>query len=200
MCFRNRATRAPQPFNSDPISLPMTHASSVIARDFSAASCMVWACMAVGLLACSGPSPEQQLAAAEAAAVEAAHDSTKLTHATNLLEGVISAQQDTPNASRALKSLAVLLQQRGDLEGAIAGYQRLLDLYPGSAEADEAQFMIAFIYEEHLGDFEAARKAYQAVIDNHPGTELAANAQRLLPNVGRAPEEWVNFQDDPAAP
>ena len=87
MCFRNRATRAPQPFNSDPISLPMTHASSVIARAFSAASCMVWACMAVGLLACSGPSPEQQLAAAEAAAVEAAHDSTKLTHATHLLEG-----------------------------------------------------------------------------------------------------------------
>ena len=60
--------------------------------------------------------------------------------------------------------------------------------------------MIAFIYEEHLGDFEAARKAYKAVVDNHPGTELAANAQRLLPNVGRAPEEWVNFQDDPASP
>ncbi len=158
--------------------------------------------LAVGLAAtaCSGPSAEQQLAAAEAAAVDAAHDSTRFDQASQLLESVVAAQATTPLAPRALKALAVLRQQRGDVQGAIATYGRLLEGYPASDDADEAQFMIAFIYEEHLGDFAAARKAYQAVIDNYPGTELAANAQRLLPNVGRPPEEWVNFQDDPSSP
>ena len=151
----------------------------------------------LGQVACSGPTPEEQLATAEAAAMDAAHDSTKFAQASNLLESVVAAQAQTPLAPRALKALAILRQQRGDIQGAISTYQRLLDGYAASDEADEAQFMIAFIYEEHLADLTAARDAYQAVIDNYPGTELAANAQRLLPNVGRPPEEWVNFQDDP---
>jgi outer membrane protein assembly factor BamD (BamD/ComL family) len=151
----------------------------------------------LALSACSSPTPQQQLATAEAAAQEAAHDGGKVVQAVALLEAVVAGHAETPEAPRALKALAMLRQQHGEMEGAISTYDRLLASYPASDEAVEAQFMTAFIYEEHLADFAAARQAYQKVIDNYPGTELAANAQILLPNVGRAPEEYVNFQDDP---
>ena len=55
--------------------------------------------------------------------------------------------------------------------------------------------MIAFIYEEYVRDIERARLAYQRVIDLYPNSELAASARHLLPNIGRNPEEWVEFQD-----
>ena len=64
-----------------------------------------------------------------------------------------------------------------------------------SEHGDEAQFMIAFIYEEYLGEPNRARSAYQLVIDRYPDSELAASAKQLLPHVGRNPEEWVHFQD-----
>ena len=44
------------------------------------------------------------------------------------------------------------------------------------------------------------RMNYQRVIANYPDSELAASARRLLPNVGRDPEEWVEFQDGTDSP
>ncbi|MYF93727.1 MAG: tetratricopeptide repeat protein [Gemmatimonadetes bacterium] len=79
-------------------------------------------------------------------------------------------------------------------------YERVLAEYPASEHGDEAQFMIAFKYEEHIRDLEQARRAYQRVIENYPDSELAASARHLLPNVGRAPQEWVQFHDEVAAP
>ena len=98
-------------------------------------------------------------------------------------------------APAALKNWAAVAQQKGDMQGAITLYERLLDEYPQSDLGDEAQFMIAFIYEEYLKDIEKARGAYQRVIDRYPNSELAASARQLLPHVGQSPEEWVRFQD-----
>ena len=81
------------------------------------------------------------------------------------------------------------------MEEAIGYYERLVADYPGSRFGVEAQFMVAFIYEEHLKDFDGARKAYELVIQNFPETELAASARRLLPHVGQDPEEWMQFKD-----
>ena len=99
-------------------------------------------------------------------------------------------------APAALKNWAAIVQQKGDMQGAINLYERLLNEYPQSDWGDEAQFMIAFIYEEYMNDVEKARGAYQRVIDRYPNSELAANAKQLLPHVGKSPEEWVRFQDD----
>ena len=95
----------------------------------------------------------------------------------------------------ALKNWAAIAQQKGDMQGAITLYERLLSEYPQSDLGDEAQFMIAFIYEEYMNDIEKAREAYQRVIDRYPNSELAASAKQLLPHVGKNPEEWVRFQD-----
>ena len=149
---------------------------------------------------CGEGGPEQLYAAAEGASRRAATDSAAVSEAVDLLASFLEQYPQHERAPESLKMLAMLVQQSGDMRGAIAHYERLLSTYPQSECADEAQFMIGFIYEEHLQDFDRARVAYQRVVDEYPGTDLATNAERLLPHVGRPAEEWVKFQDTTASP
>ena len=140
------------------------------------------------------------LADAEAAAQTAAQDSTSLREAAQRFSDFIERYPQHEAAPRALKMLAVLTQQQGDMAAAIAHYERLLREFAHSEYADDAQFMIGFVSEEYLGDPERAREAYRAVIDNHPDSDLAASARQLLPHVGKPPEEWVKFQETAKTP
>ena len=145
---------------------------------------------------CGQQSAEELFAAGEAAATDPATADQAVTHFTAFLEHF----GQSPRAPEALRKLAGLAQQQGKMQEAIGYYERVLAEYPASEHGDEAQFMIAFIYEEHIRDLEQARRAYQRVIENYPDSELATSARHLLPNVGRAPQEWVQFQDEAAAP
>ena len=135
-------------------------------------------------------------AAGEAAAADPATADQAIAHFTAFLERF----GQSPKAPEALRKLAALAQQQGKMQEAIGYYERVLAEYPDSGHGDEAQFMIAFIYEEYIRDLEKARRAYQRVIENYPDSELAISARHLLPNVGRTPQEWVQFQDEVAAP
>lgn len=143
------------------------------------------------LSGCGEQSPEELFAAGERAVAEA--DSRQ--QAGELFQQFLAKYPGHGLAPRALKQLAMLAQQDGQMDEAIALYERLLEEYAESDQADEAQFMIAFICEEYLGDLERARTAYRRVIERYPDSELAVSARRLLPNVGRDPEEWVEFQN-----
>jgi TolA-binding protein len=123
-----------------------------------------------------------------------------LDQAIGHFKAFLASHAEHPKAPEVLKKLAGLAQQQGQMQEAIGYYGRILDEYPDSGHGDEAQFMIAFIYEEYIRDIERARLAYQRVIDRYPESELAASARHLLPHVGRNPEEWVEFQDKTAAP
>lgn len=160
----------------------------------------VVALVAACLWGCGDASPDQLFLAAQQEARRAATDSTAWEGAVELVSEFVAAHPSHGKAPEALKALAMLVQQRGDMAGAIALYERLLREYPASDAADEAQFMIGFICEEHLGDFERARQAYGLVVERYPDSDLAENARRLLPNVGRPPEEWVRFQESPTSP
>jgi TolA-binding protein len=140
---------------------------------------------------CGQTRPEELFAAAEEAAAESASREQAVQQFTAFLERFAGHEL----APKALKRLAMIAQQQGDMRKAIAYYERLLLEYAACDQADEAQFMIAFIYEEYIKDLDQAREAYQRVIDNYPDSELAVSAQWLLPNVGRNPEEWVEFQN-----
>jgi outer membrane protein assembly factor BamD (BamD/ComL family) len=140
---------------------------------------------------CGEQSPEELLVDAEKAAADQATLDQAVVYYNDFLQRFAQHEK----APVALKQLAAIAQQKGDMQGAIALYERLLTEYPKSEYGDEAQFMIAFIYEEYLRDATKARNAYQLVIDRYPNSELAASAKQLLPNVGRNPEEWVRFQD-----
>ena len=158
------------------------------------------ALVAVCLWGCGDPSPDQLFTAVEAQARRAATDSTAWRGAVDLAEQFVAAHGAHARAPEALKTLAMLIQQRGDMSGAIARYEQLLRDYPDSDVADDAQFMIGFICEDYLGDFERARQAYKLVVERYPESELAENARCLLPNVGRPPEEWVTFQKGTETP
>lgn len=150
-------------------------------------------------IACSQETPEQAMAAAETAA-QAAADSTALNLAAERFGDFLERYPRHESAPKALRMLAMITQQEGDMRGAIGHYERLLEKYGSSEYADDAQFMIGFISEEYLGDYARARESYRLVIDRYPDSELAASARRLLPNVGKAPEEWVKFQEGASSP
>ncbi len=140
---------------------------------------------------CAEESPDELWTRAERAAT----DPAALDQAVEAYGAFVAKFAQDGRAPVALKNWAAIQQQKGDLQGAIALYGRLIKEYPESEYGDEAQFMIAFIYEEYLEEPDQARSAYQLVIDRYPDSELAASAKQLLPHVGRNPEEWVRFQD-----
>ena len=67
----------------------------------------------------------------------------------------------------------------------IAYYRGLLKKYPTFGRADEAQFMLGFVYSEELQDFDAAKREYQAVVDNYPNSQMKESALYMLQNMGR---------------
>ena len=159
-----------------------------------AANGRIWVLFATMLIGvgCDSKSPEEQFAEAQTAAA----DSSSRAQAMEDLDAFLEQYPRHESSPEARKLLAVLAQQAGDARSAIAHYERLLSDYPQSKFAAEAQFMVAYIHEEYLKDLEEARLAYQRVIDNFPESDLAKSARFLLPNLGRDPEEWVNFGDD----
>ena len=159
---------------------------------------MIWALALLGAFGCAAPEPDAELSTALQAAREAASDSTQGGEAITLLEEFVRTHPSDSSVPEALMQLAILRQQQGDMAAAIADYQQILDSFPASDTADEAQFMIAFVCEEHLQDLEGARRAYQALIDNYPNAELVDQARQLLEHVGQSPDEWVTFQEGTA--
>lgn len=155
----------------------------------------------VSAFGCAAPEPDTELSTALQVAREAAGDSTRRGEAITLIDNFVRKHPSDTGVPGALMQLAILRQQQGHMAAAIADYQRIVDSFPASDTADEAQFMIAFVYEEHLHDLDGARRAYQALIDNYPNAELVDQARQLLEHVGQSPDEWVTFQegseDDP---
>ena len=74
------------------------------------------------------------------------------TKRSRILRLLSNALANLPKAPEALRKLAGLAQQQGEMQEAIGYYERVLAEYPASEHGDEAQFMIAFIYEEHIRD------------------------------------------------
>lgn len=154
------------------------------------------ALLAVVAMGCSAPEPGAELSTALQAARDAARDTTRGEEAIALLEGFVSKHPSDAGVPDAFMQLAILRQQQGDMAAAIKDYERILAAFPASDVADEAQFMIAFIREEHLADLNGARLAYRAVIENYPDSELVEQARQLLDHVGQDPDTWVpGFQD-----
>ena len=191
--------RGPQPGNRGPVPASNARSRSQFRR-IGRATMAIAAAIWMFSLACSQETPEQAMAAAETAAQAAATDSTSLNLAAQRFGDFLERYPRHESAPKALRMLAMITQQEGDMRGAIGHYERLLEKYGSSEYADDAQFMIGFISEEYLDDFARARESYRLVIDRYPDSELAASARRLLPNVGKAPEEWVRFQEGASSP
>ncbi len=155
---------------------------------------MLLAALCAMSLAFSCDSGSQQLLA-QADGLANTADPDSAAKAIELYASFVSQYPDREETPRALRTQGRLTQQLGDMTTALALYEGLLAKYPECTYASEAQFMVGYIYEEHLRDLDRARTAYQKVIDHYPDSELALSAKHLLPHVGRAAEEWVEFQE-----
>ena len=76
-------------------------------------------------------------------------------------------------------------QEQSNFAAAIGSYQEIVQRYPRSAEAPQCQFMIGYLYANHLKNMEQARQAYQTFIRNYPEHELVKDAQWELDHLGK---------------
>ena len=146
------------------------------------------------VLGCDVSKPEVLLSQARSAASSPGG----LVKAAGLFEEFLQQYPEHNLAPIALKESAAVAQQRGSFLDALDIYNRLMSEFPTSEHCDEAQFMVAFIYEEYLQDYSQAREAYKLLIERYPDSELVASARHLLPHVGRNPEDWIHFETDDA--
>jgi TolA-binding protein len=146
------------------------------------------------ILGCDGSNPEILLSQARAAAISP----SGLVKAASLFEEFLQQYPNHKLVPIALKESAAVAQQRGNFSDALDIYNRLMSDFPTSEHCDEAQFMVAFIYEEYLQDYPQAREAYKLLMNRYPDSELVVSARHLLPHVGRNPEEWIHFETDDA--
>ncbi len=64
-------------------------------------------------------------------------------------------------------------------------YRGLVKKYPTHARADEAQFMIGFVYSEDLHDYESAKREFELTLKNYPNSDVAESTHYMLENLGR---------------
>jgi peptidyl-prolyl cis-trans isomerase C len=65
----------------------------------------------------------------------------------------------------------------------IAGYQRVVDQYPQSEQAPQAEFMVGFVYSEEKKDYDRAEAAFKKLLADYPKSELSHSAQWMLDNM-----------------
>jgi tetratricopeptide (TPR) repeat protein len=89
--------------------------------------------------------------------------------------------QQTPGYDRygrLLTRIGTVELMSGRVREALDSYQRVVDAYPKSPVAAEAQYRIGYAYEVGADDFDKARAAYGKVRDQSPGSPFATQAQQ----------------------
>jgi outer membrane protein assembly factor BamD (BamD/ComL family) len=64
-------------------------------------------------------------------------------------------------------------------------YEVLLDRFPKYERADEAQFMIGFVYSEELRDKGSARAAFEKMLAVYPNSQIRDSATYMLKNLDK---------------
>jgi len=77
------------------------------------------------------------------------------------------------------------LQEQSQFQQAVDKYQQLIRLYPSSPMCAQSQFMIGYIYANHIQNFDAARQAYQVYLERYPNDEMAKDAKWELDHLGQ---------------
>jgi TolA-binding protein len=86
---------------------------------------------------------------------------------------------------QALFEKAKKFQEESNFNGAIDAYQEIVKRFPKSTQAPQCQFMVGYLYANHLKNEDMARKAYQTFIRDYPEHELIKDAQWELDHLGK---------------
>src|SRR3989339_883318 len=79
---------------------------------------------------------------------------------------------------------ATVAQERSDFAGAIEAYKEFVQRYPEAPDAPKCQFMIGYLYANHLDNDSSAKEAYQQFIKLYPDHVLIKDAQWELDHLG----------------
>lgn len=79
---------------------------------------------------------------------------------------------------------ATVAQERSDFKAAIEAYQEFVAAFPEAPDAPKCQFMIGYLYANHLNDDTSAKEAYQKFIRLYPENVLIKDAQWELDHLG----------------
>ncbi len=74
-----------------------------------------------------------------------------------------------------------------DFLSAVETYEQIVERFPTNEKADDAQFMVGFIYANDIQDTTKAREAYQTYLDNYGDViddGMRMSAQFELENLG----------------
>ena len=156
----------------------------------------------LSLIGCSKPTPEEALQRAEqllaqartAADTVGSPDQLASVFAPGIeaLQGVVDGYPGTPEAERALFSVAATYNNESqEFQKAIDAYQRYVRTYPDGGKAAVAMFLVGYIYNNQLGNVDSARAAYQRFLEKYPQHEMAVSAQFELNNLGKSPEDLL---------
>ncbi len=80
---------------------------------------------------------------------------------------------------------ATAAQEQSDFPTAIKAYEELVLKHPKSTYAPKCQFMIGYLYANHMKDVDKAKAAYQSFIKNFPEDNLVKDAQWELDHLGQ---------------
>jgi len=89
-----------------------------------------------------------------------------------------------------LLALATAFQSRNNYDRAVETYSRLIDAWPGTAEAYKGLFLLSYLYFEDVQDEGKAKASLERFITLYPDSELTVSAKVLLDNIGRPVDEW----------
>lgn len=118
------------------------------------------------------------------------------------LSDAISLADANPSdtlAALPLYRAAEVARALGNPGQAIELYQRVIRDYGSFSKAAEAQFMLAFSYDEDMNDFDTAEQEYERFIKNYPDHGFADDAEMLLQNLGKSDEEILRELEAAAA-
>ncbi|GBE29108.1 outer membrane protein assembly factor BamD [bacterium BMS3Bbin04] len=83
-------------------------------------------------------------------------------------------------------------QEARDFYAAVQSYNEVVTAYPNGDRADEAQFMIGFLYANDIRDTTKARDAYLTFLDRYTATSdsgMVLSARWELANLGKDVED-----------
>jgi peptidyl-prolyl cis-trans isomerase C len=65
----------------------------------------------------------------------------------------------------------------------IAAYERIVEDYPNSRDAERALFMIGYVYSNDLQEYSLAEEAFRKLLEKHPEGEYIDDARWMLKNM-----------------
>lgn len=102
-----------------------------------------------------------------------------------ILGAVLVAGCKTGPSQQELFEQAKKCQEESNFAGAVQAYQDIVKRFPKSPQAPQCQFMVGYLYANHLNNPEMASEAYQTFIRNYPEHELVKDAQWELDHLGK---------------